>query len=205
MRRTPVRAAAVAAMLTVAVVLPVAAGAGGRIPVDSVDDPASPTANRIAAVTNIVVATYARLERVIVAYPPNPCEGATELELAPLCSSAVATLAAFSALGESVNDVCAGRALEGPGDVVIADADAFAGDSSATGIANQLGSIATVLGNADDRLGGIQLPNPGPPNDPAILGALYTLAEAVHVGEATAATWLLAVPPNPVCPRVAAG
>jgi hypothetical protein len=85
---------------------------------------------------------------------------------------------------------------------VITDADAFASDMSQSGIANQLASIATVLDNADDRLGGIRLPNPGPPTDPEIVGALNTLAEALQDGGGEAARWSgVYFPPNPVCPR----
>src|SRR3990172_1722257 len=142
MRRTRVGAAAVAALLVVMVAVPGLAGADSRIPVSSVDDATSPVANRIAAVTNIISATNARLARVITAYPPNSCT-----EFCPVADGFIAALSAYNALGESV----------------IADADAFAADTSATGIANQLASIATVLGNADDRLGGIRVPDSGPP------------------------------------------
>lgn len=195
MRRTSIRAAAVAAMLAVAVVLPVAAGAGGRVPVDSVDDATSPTANRIAAVTNIVVATNARLDRVITAWPPNPCTG-----ICPVDDGFVAARVAYEALGQSVAEACAGSPGDGLGDAVITDADAFAADTSQTGIANQLLSIATVLGNADDRLGGIRVPNPGPPESPEMV-ALVALAEAVDLGGAAAAGWSGVLwPPNPCVP-----
>jgi len=168
---TRVRAAAIAALFIVISASP--ASAVSRIPVHSTDDPASPTANRIDAVTNIVEATNARLERVASAYPPNPCADITEPTA--FCDAAIGAFAAYSAVGQSVADACAGGPLDGPGDAVITDADAFAADMSATGLANQLASIAVVLGNADDRLGGILTPSPGPPDAPVTtsLGVLY--------------------------------
>jgi hypothetical protein len=180
-----------------AAVGPTSAGTGIRIPVSSTDDPASPTANRIDAVTEIVEATNARLERVASSYPPNPCADITEPTA--FCDAAIGAFVAYSALGQSVADACAAEALEGPGDAVITDADAFAADMSAAGLANQLTSIAVVLGNADDRLGGILLPNPGPPEAP-VAAALHTLSVAISDG-GTAAEELLGAgfdyPPNP--------
>lgn len=55
--------------------LPSGVGAGTRIPVGSVDDVGQPRANRTAAVSNIVVATNARVGRVINAMPRDPCAG----------------------------------------------------------------------------------------------------------------------------------
>src|SRR3990170_2512713 len=70
---------------------------------------------------------------------------------------------------------------------------------SATGIANQLASIATVLGNADDRLGGIRVPDPGPPESPEA-AALNALSVVVSEGGNAAGGWLGAsfdYPPYP--------
>jgi hypothetical protein len=184
-----------ATLIALMMALPGAAGADARIPVSSTDDTASPTANRIDAVTNIVIATNARLERVIAAHPPDP--GAPEI--GPVGLAFIAALGAYSTIGQSVADACAGALLDGPGDAVITDADAFAADTSATGIANQLASIATVLGNADDRLGGILSPTPGPPEAPEA-AALDALSVAIYEGGSAAAGWLGAgfdYPPNP--------
>jgi hypothetical protein len=168
-----VPSAVFAGLLLLAAVSPASAETGTRIPVNSTDDPASPTANRIDAVTNIVEATNARLERVASAYPPNPCADITEPTA--FCDAAIGAFAAYLTLGQSVADACAAEALDGPGDAVITDADVYASDMSATGLANQLTSIVVVLGNADDRLGGILVPNPGPPEAPVTtaLGVLY--------------------------------
>jgi len=196
MRRTRVGAAAVAALLVVMVAVPGSAGADSRIPVSSVDDATSPVANRIAAVTNIISATNARLARVITAYPPNSCT-----EFCPVADGFIAALSAYNALGESVAEACAseGGPSDGLGASVIADADAFAADTSATGIANQPASIATVLGNADDRLGGIRVPDSGPPESPEA-AALNALSVVVSEGGNAAGGWLGAsfdYPPNP--------
>jgi len=174
-----VQAMMIAALLLLAAVSPAAAWTGTRIPVSSTDDVASPTANRIDAVTQIVEATNARLERVSSAWPPNPCAGVTEPTA--FCDAAISALFAYSALGQSVAYACASGQLDGTGDAVITDADAFAADMSATGLANQLASIAVVLGNADDRLGGILAPSPGPPEAP-VAGALNALSVAIYAG-----------------------
>jgi hypothetical protein len=190
------RAARVATLLAILLALPDSVGAGTRIPVSSSDDATSPTANRIAAVTIIVYATNARLARVIVAYPPNPCAFVTEPT--QLCSAAGAAVSAYDVLGQSVADACAGIPSDGSGAGFITDADAFASDTSLSGIANQLASIATVLGNADDRLASIRYPNPGPPGDPEAAALLALLAE-LATGDRIASAWL-AVPPNPIFP-----
>ncbi len=192
---TRVRAAAIAALFLVVSASP--ASAGSRIPVNSTDDAASPAANRIAAVTNIVIATNARLTRVAAAFAPNPCADVTEPTT--FCDAVIGVFFAYSALGQSVADACAGSPLDGPGDAVITDADAYATDMSAAGIVNQLASIATVLGNADDRLGGILIPSPGPPDSPEA-AVLSALSVAIFDGGSAAAGWLGGIfdyPPNP--------
>lgn len=199
MSRSQARAVRAAILLTALLALPGSVGAGTRIPVNSTDDATSPAANRIAAVTNIVHATNARLDRVIVAYPSDPCALVTEPTV--LCSATEEVVSAYQDLYQSVACVLRGDPSDGLGDAVLIDADAFASDMSQSGIANQLASIATVLGNADDRLGGIRYPSPGPPDDPEIVGALGTLAETVQDGGGAAARWSGVVfPPNPVCP-----
>jgi hypothetical protein len=194
MRRTRVPVAVIAALLMLSVTLPAVAGAGGRIPVNSTDDPGQPIANRIDAVTNIVLATNARLERVVVAWPPNPCT-----EIGPLCDSAYAALAAYEALGSSVDAVCSARPIDGAVRTTIADGDLYAADMTSNGIANQLASIAVVLGNADDRLGVI-FPSPAPPDAPT-KAALDSLYEAISAGGTVAGALVFLdgyeFPPNP--------
>jgi hypothetical protein len=187
-----------AALVALALALPADAGAANRVPVNSVDDTTSPTANRIAAVTSIVIATNARVDRVVLAFPPNPCALITEPTA--VCDAAIDVIGAYSELGQAVADACAGSPLSGPGDAVISDADAYAADTTAAGIANQLASIRTVLGNANDRLGGIRTPNPGPPEGPEA-AALNALSVAIFEG-GTEALGLVGgsgfdYPPNP--------
>ena len=187
----------VIAILLLLIVASAASAGTGRIPISSVDDAASPTANRIDAVTQIVEATNDRLGRVASAFPPNPCASITEPTA--FCDAAISAFFAYSALGQTVADACAGVPLDGPGDAVISDADAYAADMSPTGAANQLASITIVLGNADDRLGGIQIPTPGPPDAP-VATALNALSVAIIDG-GTAAGGLTGgafeFPPNP--------
>ena len=201
MSRTRARLAALAALLVLALTLPGGVGAANRVPVSSVDDATSPTANRITAVTNIVVATNARVDRVALAWPPNPC--AVLAEPTALCTAAIEVVGAYSALGQAVVDACAGSPVVGPGDAVISDADTHAADTSSAGIANQLASITTVLGNANDRLGGIRLPSPVPPDGPEA-AALNALSVAIFAG-GTDALGLVGgggfdYPPNPCSP-----
>ncbi len=66
MRRTPIRAAVVAALVSVAVALPGGVGAANPVP-------ASQTVRQIVVVTAVVSATNAWLNLVIAALPPNPC------------------------------------------------------------------------------------------------------------------------------------
>jgi hypothetical protein len=193
--------AALVAHLALALALPVGAGAANRIPVSSIDDSTSSTANRIAAVTNIVVASNARVDRVALAWPPNPCAGITEPS--SLCTAALGVVGAYSALGQAVADACAGIPLTGPGDAVISDADIYAADTTAAGIANQLASIRTVLGDAGDRLGGITIPDPGPPDGPEA-AALDALSVAIFEGGTDALDLVggggFDYPPNPCSP-----
>lgn len=199
MARTRARSALVGALL-LTIALPGIAGAGARIPVDSVDDPGQPTANRVAAVGNIVLATNARLGRVSTMYPDPGPPG----EPTPLFDAIIAARLAYAGLGTDIVAVCASRPISGIGAATISDADAYATDTSATGIARQVGSIATVLTNADRRLGSIFFPpnpvypEPGPPTAPtlAALGALY---DAVVAGDGALAEWS-GFPPNPIYP-----
>lgn len=195
MRRTGIPMAVIATLLALSVALPGGAEAESRMPVNSTDDPGQPVANRIDAVTSIVLVTNARLERVRVAFPPNPvCP-----ELGQVCPSADSTLAAYEALGASVDAVCSARPIDGAARTTIADADLYATDMTATGLAYQLISIATVLGSADARLGVIY-PSPGPATAP-VEAALHSLYEAISAGGEVAGALVypdgVAWPPNP--------
>ena len=199
MARTRARSSLIGALL-LTIALPGIAGAGARIPVNSVDDPGQPVANRVAAVENIVLATNARLGRVSTMLPNPGPPGEPTL----LVDAIIAAHLAYAALANDIVAVCNGRPIVGTGAATISDADGYATDTSQTGIARQVGSIATVLTNADRRLGRIFVPpnpiypEPGPPGAPT-LAALGSLFVAVSEGDEALAEWL-GVPPNPVYP-----
>lgn len=195
MHRTPIRTAVVAAMLTLALALPGAAGAATRVP-------ASPTVRQIVVVTAVVNGTNAWLDLVIAALPPNPCTpdpGPPEID--PVCLGFVGVLGAYEALGETVGDACVARPDDGLGDPVVTDAVAPASDLRTRLIVRQLNLITAVLGAANDRLIGILTPDPGPPE----IAALAALYDAVGVGAVSVPPvdldgdlW----PPNPCIPPV---
>lgn len=170
------------------------APATGRVSIFAGGDAGSPQAQRVDAVTNVVVAMNQRLERVIAAAPQNPI-----VEPGPVADGFIAAYAAYSGLGQSVADVCAGVVSGSRTGDAIVDSDALAADMSATGIGNQLASIVTVLTNANDRLGAIFIPGAGPPEAP-VAAALRALSQEVFAGGSAAAGWLggaFDFPPNP--------
>jgi hypothetical protein len=201
MHRTRASAAVAAALLTLSLCIPGAVGAAGGAPADAANDPAETRASRIAAIARIVLAADARLERIILAYPPNPCALVTEPT--GLCDAAVAVVAGYAAIGASVAEACGGsvqRAAGRPG--TAADADAPAAASDASGTARRLAAIARVLRGADARLEAILPPGPVTPGSPEA-DALDGLSRAVHDGGRAAAGWIGGAfdwPPNP-CAR----
>jgi hypothetical protein len=87
-------------------------------------------------------------------------------------------------------------------DALIADDDRDAEDSSAIGLTNQAHAVATVLSEAQHRLGAIVnalLGTPGPPNEPeaAALAGLYVEAAAIVNQISTMLGLDLQLPPNP--------
>jgi hypothetical protein len=117
-----------------------------RIPVKSVDDTSTSLVNRIGAVDNVVVAMDARIERVLGALP----EGHPP---SPTFEALTTTQASLDTLISTIdNRLCSTDGVIGTGDASLADADVYAGDSTSTGLTNQLGSVRTVLAEANGRL-----------------------------------------------------
>jgi hypothetical protein len=120
--------------------------AADRLPVRSVDDSSLSIANRIGAVDNVVTAMDARIDRIIgslpAGHPPSPIfEGLT------------ATQASMHTLIATIDSrLCTQDATYGTGDASLADGDVFAEDRTAGGLTNQLGSVRTVLAEANGRL-----------------------------------------------------
>lgn len=202
------RAATVAALLTLSLCIPGVAGAAGApgggaagTPAAAPGDPGASLASRIASVTRIVVAADARLERIVAAYPPNPCAIVTEPTAQ--CDAAVAVLGGYAAIGESVALACGAPALRAAGRPSTAtDAGVAAGGPGATALARRLAAIARVLRGADARLDAVLPPGPVSPGSPQA-AALDALSRAAYAGGTTAASWIggaFAWPPNP-CAR----
>ncbi|MDP9227007.1 MAG: hypothetical protein M3P18_24820 [Actinomycetota bacterium] len=164
-----------------------------RIPVSSVDDPSLSIANRISAVDNVVVAIDGRLQRIIGAYPPGP-------PVIPVVDSLSATRQALGTIVATVDSrLCTQDAAIGQGDASLADGDVFAGDSSNTGLLNQLSSVRGVLAEANGRLVRIYgaFP-PGPPVDEARTALIHVRNDAVAGFEAITARLGDAIhPPSP--------
>ena len=155
-----------------------AAPAGAeRLPVDSRHDETASLAGRIDAIANVVAVMGQRIVRIgdLAGSAPGPPNE-------PLLA-AQANALAIADLAEEL--LCpSGRIVAGGGEVLIADDDRDAADTSATGLANQAEAVATVLAQAQRRLATIAdavLVSPGPPDEPetAALTALYAEAAAI--------------------------
>ena len=158
MTRFPARLVTVVSIVACVSLSAAGVAASDRVPVQSVDDASLPLGNRIGAVDNVVTAMDARIGRIIGAlpagHPPSPIiEGLT------------GTQASLHTLIATIDSrLCSQDATYGSGDASLADGDVFASDLTSTGLTNQLGSVRTVLGEANGRLVRIigSLP-PGPP------------------------------------------
>lgn len=147
MSRSPIRLIGVVSLAAiVSLGAAVTAFGADRIPVRSVDDTSLSLVNRIAAVDNVVVAMDGRLERIIGLLP----EGHPP---APIFESLTATQASMDALIATIDSqLCTLDGAVGSGDASLADDDVFAADGTTTGLTNQLGSVRTVLAEANGRL-----------------------------------------------------
>jgi hypothetical protein len=120
--------------------------AADRLPVRSVDDSSLSIANRIGAVNNVVIAMDARIDRIIGSLP----EGHPP---APIFESLTATQASMHTVIATIDSrLCTQDTTYGTGDASLADGDVFAEDRTASGLTNQLGSVRTVLAEANGRL-----------------------------------------------------
>jgi hypothetical protein len=177
-------------------VLAAGATADERFPVRSADDTSQPLESRVAAIDAVLGPLENRLERIGVS--PSPVD--PELEGALIGLEAEA-----HALAVDANCFAAGVPIGTEVTATtIADEDAFAGDSSTSGLANQASAITTVLRIGDARLIRIATDwfqvDPGLPPSPIreALAMVEADAYALAVGAATAGGFEL--PPSPVCP-----
>ncbi len=151
-----------------------------------------PVVRRIEAVTHAVLAVNEQVGRVIIAWPPNPCT-----EIGPACDAAFAANVAYSALGQSVADVCAGGPPSGP---ALDPGRGGAAGGSDAGLAGRLVAVASAMAGAVSRFSGIYVPSPGPPDlpwvpDPGppeapVAQALNALSAVVYEGGASLTGWL---------------
>jgi hypothetical protein len=192
--RAYLRATAIGVALSL--VLAAGANADERFPVRSADDTSQPLESRVAAIDAVLGPLSNRLERI--GTPPSPID--PELEGALVGLEAEAHVLAVNA-----NCFAAGVPIGTEvGITTIVDEDAFASDTSSSGLANQASAIATVLNIADARLIRIATDwfqvDPGLPPSPvkAALSILEADAYALAVGAATIGGFEL--PPSPICP-----
>jgi hypothetical protein len=145
--RLPARLIAIVSILACMSLLEASgAVAADRVPVRSVDDTSLSIVNRIAAVDNVVGAMDSRLDRIIGSLP----EGHPP---APIFESLTATQASLNTLIATIDTrLCSQDGTYGSGDASLADGDVFAEDLTTSGLTNQLGSVRTVLAEANGRL-----------------------------------------------------
>jgi hypothetical protein len=159
MTRFPARLVAIVSIVACISLLTAAgAVASDRVPVRSVDDTSLSFVNRIGAVDNVVGAMDARIDRIIGSVP----EGHPP---APIFESLTATQASLHTLIATIDTrLCSQDAAYGSGDASLADGDVFAEDQTASGLTNQLGSVRSVLSEANGRL--IRIIGSFPPGPP---------------------------------------
>jgi hypothetical protein len=145
--RFPARLVAIASILAcLSLVAATGAIAADRLPVQSVDDSSLSLVNRIGAVDNVVGAMDARIDRIIRSLP----EGHPP---APIFESLTATQTSLHTLIATIDTrLCSQDPTYGSGDASLADGDVFAEDQTASGLTNQLGSVRSVLSEANGRL-----------------------------------------------------
>ena len=177
MTRLPARLIAVVSILAcMSLLATTGAVAGDRVPVRSIDDTSLSIVNRIAAVDNVVGAMDSRLDRIIGSLP----EGHPP---APIFESLTATQASLHTLIATIDTrLCSQDSTYGSGDASLADGDVFAEDRTASGLTNQLGSVRSVLSEANGRL--IRVIGSFPPGPPTreIEDALTAVRHSSAVG-----------------------
>jgi hypothetical protein len=157
--RLPARLVAIVSIVACISLLTAAgAFASDRVPVRSVDDTNLSIVNRIGAVENVVGAMDARIDRIIGSLP----EGHPP---SPIFESLTATQTSLHMLIATIDSrLCSQDATYGSGDASLADGDVFAEDRTSSGLANQLGSVRTVLAEANGRL--VRVIGSMPPGSP---------------------------------------
>ena len=159
MTRLPVRLVAIVSIVAcIGLVTAAGAVASDRLPVRSVDDTSLSIVNRIGAVDNVVGAMDARIDRIIGSLPDGHPP-------APIFESLTATQASLHTLIATIDTrLCSQDSTYGSGDASLADGDVFAEDRTASGLTNQLGSVRSVLSEANGRL--IRVIGSFPPGPP---------------------------------------
>ena len=177
MTRLPARLIAVVSILAcMSLLATTGAVAGDRVPVRSIDDTSLSIVNRIAAVDNVVGAMDARIDRIIGSLPDGHPP-------APIFESLTATQASLHTLIATIDTrLCSQDSTYGSGDASLADGDVFAEDRTASGLTNQLGSVRSVLSEANGRL--IRVIGSFPPGPPTreIEDALTAVRHSSAVG-----------------------
>jgi hypothetical protein len=176
-----------------------APAAAERLPVSSRDDGTAALANRIAAVSDVVATMDGRVQRIEAATPPSPI-----VPPSPIYPALVSVQDAAAALLASSAGIACGSqvAAAAAGDETIAEDDARAEDLSGEGLVEQLGAVATVLGQANTRLtrlGELVGGNPGPP-DVEAAAAVWAQAATIFNRTVTLLDNADQVPRSPVCP-----
>jgi hypothetical protein len=192
-----VLALAACAALTLALVA-AAPAAGERLPVSSRDDETAALANRIVAVADVVATMDARLQRIEPFLPPRPV-----LPPSPVYPALVSAQDASAALLASAGGIACGTPVAGAsGGALVADDDGRAEDTSSEGLVEQLGAVATVLGQANARLTGIAALVGSSPGSAEVDAASAVWAQAATIFNRTADLLANAdqLPPRLVCP-----
>ena len=182
--------------IALSLVLAAGATADERFPVRSEDDTSQPLESRVAAIDAVLGPLGYRLERI--GLPPSPVD--PELEGALIGLEAEAYVLAVDA-----DCFAAGFPIGTEVSVTtIADEDAFAGDSSARGLASQASAITTVLTIGDARLIRIATDwfqvDPGLPPSPVRDALAMVEADAYALAVGAAAAGGFELPPSPICP-----
>jgi hypothetical protein len=179
--------------------LTTAPAAGAWLPVSSGDDETAALASRIAAVADVVATMDGRMGRIEASVPPSPITPPSPIYPALLSVQEASAVLLATAGGIACGAASAAAATGGE---TIADDDARAEDLTGEGLVEQLGAVATVVGQANARLTRIAALVAAAPSPPAVEAADAVWADAAAVFNRTAD--LLAntnqVPPSPVCP-----
>jgi len=170
-----------------------------RLPVSTRDDETAALANRISALAEVVATMDGRLQRIEAFTPLSPI-----LPPSPIYPALVSVQDAAAALlatsGALACDLPAPEAATGG--ETITDDDSRAEDLSSEGLVEQLGAVATLLGQANGRLTRIAQLVGGSPGSADTEAANTVWAQVAAIFNRTATLLANAdqLPPSPVCP-----